>query len=168
MPKIIENPEHRLKEEARRQINASGYAGMTVRSVAAACGIGVGTVYHYYPSKDALIAAFMLEDWQRCMDAVRAVSADAASPESVVRSIYDQLLLFADENRAVIRDKSAAAAFAGAFGRYHALLREQLAQPLLKFCADPFAADFIAESLLTWTMAGTDFDALSRMISKLF
>ena len=53
MPKIIENLDQRLKEEARRQIRESGYSAMTIRSVAAACGVGVGTVYNYYPSKEA-------------------------------------------------------------------------------------------------------------------
>ena len=33
----------------------------TVRSVAAGCGVAVGTVYNYFSSKDMLIAAFMLE-----------------------------------------------------------------------------------------------------------
>ena len=63
MPKIIENLPEKLAEEARRQITESGYSAMTIRSVAKACGVGVGTVYNYYPSKDALVAQFMLEDW---------------------------------------------------------------------------------------------------------
>ena len=44
MPKIIENLPERLAEEARRQIEASGFSAMTIRSVAKACGVGVGTV----------------------------------------------------------------------------------------------------------------------------
>lgn len=168
MPKIIENLERRLLEEARKQIMESGYGSMTIRSVAAACGIGVGTVYHYYPSKDALIAAFMLEDWKQCVETIRVVSADSDSPETVARSIYDQLHQFAAKHQAIIQDETAAAGFAGSFGKYHGLLRDQLSDPLLKFCSSDFSADFIAESLLTWTMAGKDFDELYSIISKLF
>ena len=38
MPKIIENLEMRLVEEARKQAHQMGYSGVTVRSVAAAWG----------------------------------------------------------------------------------------------------------------------------------
>ena len=48
MPKIIENLENRLIREAEKQIAESGYAAMTIRSVAKACGVGVGTVYNYF------------------------------------------------------------------------------------------------------------------------
>ena len=56
MPKIIENLEKRLIAEAKRQIAESGYGATTIRSVAKGCNVGVGTVYNYFPSKDALIA----------------------------------------------------------------------------------------------------------------
>ena len=60
MPKIIENLEARLMEEAKKQVLQSGYGAMTIRSVAKGCGVGIGTVYNYYPSKDALLAAYMI------------------------------------------------------------------------------------------------------------
>ena len=63
MPKIIENLRVRLMEEAKRQIAESGYAFMTMRSVAKGCGVGIGTVYNYFASKNALLAAYLLEDW---------------------------------------------------------------------------------------------------------
>ena len=45
MPKIIENVREQLIGEAKRQIAENGYAQTTIRSVAKACGLGVGTVY---------------------------------------------------------------------------------------------------------------------------
>ena len=167
MPKIIENLEHKLLEEAKRQIETQGYSATTIRSVAKACGVGVGTVYNYFPSKDALIASFMLEDWNRCMDAAHRVSAESGSAGPVVRCLYDQLRSFAAQHQAIFRDEGAGAAFAGSFSRYHALLRTQLAAPLHKFCSDAFCCEFIAESLLTWTMAGKEFDELYGIIGRL-
>ena len=168
MPKIIENLQSRLVREAMRQIGESGYSTMTIRSVAKGCGVGVGTVYNYFPSKDALIASFMLEDWQGCIAAINAVSTYSDAPVSVVRCIWDQLRQYAARHQSIFRDEGAAAAFAGAFSRYHSLLREQLASPLRKFCHSDFAADFIAESLLVWAMDGKDFEEIWGMIEKLF
>jgi AcrR family transcriptional regulator len=168
MPKIIENLESRLISEAKKQIAKAGYGAMTIRSVAKGCGVGVGTVYNYFESKDALIAAFMLEDWKTCTMAINAVSAYSDKPENVVRCIYDQLCQFVQRHQPVIRDNGAAAAFAGSFSRYHGLLRKQLAQPLRKFCGSDFASEFIAEAVLAWTVAGRSFDEIYGMIDKLF
>ena len=168
MPKIIENLEKRLIEEARKQIEESGYGTMTIRSVAKACGVGVGTVYNYFASKEELVAKHLLEDWSRCISAIRAVSTYSDSPRPVLLCIYDQLRDFASRHQSLFRDDAAAAAFAGSFGRYHGLLRGQLAEPLRKFCASEFAAEFLAEAILTWTMAGKSFDELYGMMEKLF
>lgn len=56
MPKILENIRELLLQEAKRQVFENGYSSLTIRSVAGACGIGVGTVYNYFESKDALVA----------------------------------------------------------------------------------------------------------------
>lgn len=168
MPKIIDNPEKRLIEEAKKQIRESGYGATTIRSVAKATGIGVGTVYNYFPSKDALIATYMLEDWNQCITAIEAVSTYSSTPENVVHCICDQLIDFSKRHEPLFRDEAAAAAFASVFARYHSRLRTQLAHSLRKFCDSDFSAEFIAEALLTWVMAGKTFDDLYGMIGKLF
>ena len=168
MPKIIENLPERLAEEARRQIEESGYAAMTIRSVAKGCGVGVGTVYNYYPSKEALVATFMLADWKVCVDCIQACANDAQEAEAVLRTMYEKLRLFMEQYDPIFRDESAVASFTGSFSRYHSVLRAQLAQPLRKFCQSDFAAEFVVEALLTWTMAGKSFDEIYGMMEKLF
>ena len=168
MPKIIENLDQRLMEEARRQIRESGYGAMTIRSVAAACGVGVGTVYNYYPSKEALAAAFILADWKVCYADILACAESAKGREPVLWAIYENLNRFITAHTAVFQDESAAAVFTGSFGQYHGLLRSQLAQPLRRFCRDDFTAEFIAEAMLTWTVAGKSFDALSKVLQRIF
>lgn len=168
MPKIIENLQERLIQEARRQIEEFGYAATTIRSVASSCGVGVGTVYNYFSSKDTLIATYMLSDWKECLVLIEAVSAEAREPERVVRCIWEQLQTFSQKHHTLFRDEAAAASFQGAFSAYHGLLRRQLAQPLRKFCESDFAAEFVAEALLTWTTAGKSFDEIYGMIGKIF
>ena len=167
MPKIIENLEMRLLQEAKRQVEEIGYSAMTIRSVAKECGVGVGTVYNYFPSKDALLATYMLEDWNKCVAAINAVSTYSDQPAPLVRCICDQIRNYAQLHKAVFQDEAAAAGFAGSHSKYHGLLRSQLAQPMRKFCKDDFTAEFIAEALLTWTTAGKGFDEVYGMIEKL-
>ena len=168
MPKIIENLDQRLMEEARRQIKESGYSAMTIRSVAAACGVGVGTVYNYYPSKEALVATFILEDWNACYSDITACAESARGREPVLWAIYENLQRFITEHAAVFQDESAAASFTGSFSQYHGLLRSQLAAPVRRFCRDDFTAEFIAEAMLTWIVAGKNFDELSKVLQRIF
>ena len=168
MPKKIENLETLLAEEAMRQIRENGYSAVTIRSIARAVGVGVGTVYNYFPSKDALLANYMLSDWKRCIALIEAAGERSASVEPVVHCMYDQLCGFALRHASVIHDKGASSVFAGSFSQYHGLLRSQLAQPLRKYCHSEFAPEFIAEALLTWTMAGKEFAEIYGMIEKLF
>ena len=167
MPKIIENLRENLVAEAKRQVQESGYAALTVRSVATACGVGVGTVYNYFDSKDALVAAFMLEDWQNCIAAVERTAWKTHQPKLVTECIYAQLRHFMALHQSVFADAAAVASFSGSPSPYHSLLRRQLAQPLLGFCKDEFTAEFIAEALLTWTVAGRSFEEIYNLIEKL-
>lgn len=168
MPKIIENLESKLIEEAQKQIEQSGYGSLTIRSVAKACGVGVGTVYNYFSSKDDLLATYLLSDWKDCMAVIDSESQRSDLPAPVIRCMFDQLLSYAKRHQAIFRDEAAVANFAGSFSRYHRLLRTQLAAPVRKYCSSDFMAEFIAESLLTWSMSGKSFDDLYGMINKLF
>ncbi len=167
MPKIIENLQEKLTQEARRQVQEQGYSALTIRSVATACGVGVGTVYNYFASKDALVAAFMLEDWQRSMAIVLEVSAQSKDAQPVFAAIHHQLGAFTQLHQAVFTDEAARASFSGASMPYHSLLRRQLAAPLRKFCQDDFTAEFIAEALLTWTIEGRGIEDLHPLLNKL-
>ena len=92
MPKIIENLRARLMEEAKRQIAESGYAFMTMRSVAKGCGVGVGTVYNYFPSKERLIATHLLEDWQSCLEAIQTVADHSEDPQPVLQCSWPSVM----------------------------------------------------------------------------
>ena len=168
MPKIIENLQQRLVQEASRQIEQLGYENMTIRSVAKECGVGVGTVYNYYPSKEALVAAYLLEDWKVCVAVFTAASDNARDREQVLWAIYENLNQFMQRHTQIFRAETAAASFSGSFSPYHSMLRSQLAAPIRKFCRDDFTAEFVAEALLTWTVAGKDFDEVSRVLKRLF
>lgn len=167
MPKLIENLEKKLLAETKRQIEDVGYGTMTVRSVAAACGVGVGTVYNYYPSKEALVAAYMLQDWRPCITRIRQTAKNALDAKEVVRCMYDQLRQFAAAHETVLGDTDAKRVFAQVSEGYHGLLCQQLTEPLVPFCPDAFTARFVAEALLTWSMEVASFEDLYGIIRKI-
>ena len=187
MPKIIENIREKLLEEARRQVMEQGYSTMTIRSVASACGVGVGTVYNYFPSKDMLVASFMLEDWLHCVSAFSRSCEHAAAEDTAkdvtegkqiaskqaLQSIYEELSRFRDKYEVLFSDKSAGSSYASAFPLRHKQLRSQIAEALRPICArqsktdSEFLADFMAESMLTWTMAGCEFEQIADILLQL-
>ncbi len=167
MPKILNDPKKSILSQVERLLSQGGCSAVTVRSVAQGCGVGVGTVYNYFPSKEALLAEYLLQDWRVCVAAIEAVSAKAETAEPVARCICDSLLHYARSHMTVFGDAAAKGAFVGSFSQYHGLLRSQLADPLRRFCSQDFAAEFAAEALLTWTMAGKEFCEIWGMLYPL-
>ena len=171
MPKIIENAREQLLAEAKKQVLACGYAATTVRSVASACGLGVGTVYNYFESKEMLIASFVYEDWKTHLDAMRRLPTE--DPHALLGGIYRSLREFAEENRRLFSDADAAKRIAeGSSGR-HKRLRDQIAAFVLPLCEarhlkDPgFTAGFIAEALLCWSMEPVEFESVYPLFEKI-
>ena len=168
MARIIHNLSDKIISVTQSQLRTRGYMGTTIRSVAQECGIAVGTVYNYFPSKEALVATHLLEDWKQCILAIQTASACSDIPRPAALCIYEQLISFSRRHQAIFRDETARASFAESFGKYHGILRSQLAEPMRKFCSSDFAAEFLAEALLTWTMAGKSFDEIYGMLERLF
>lgn len=174
MPKIIENIREKLLEEAKRQVMEQGYASMTIRSVASACGVGVGTVYNYFSSKDMLVASFMLEDWVECLAVIETGCSVEKGAEAALRCIYDELQRFTKKYVPLFSDKDAEASSSTSLHQRHGMLREQIAKPLIPLCekqdrADAqFLAEFIAESLLAWSQTERSFEEISSILLQLF
>jgi AcrR family transcriptional regulator len=170
MPKIIEHLRETLLAEARKQVETHGFAATTIRSVAAACNVGVGTVYNYFPSKEMLIATFVADEWRIYLDAMKALPCDEA--ETLLHGIYDGLLCFAAANEKLFSDADAAKQIASGSAVRHKLLRSQLAALLLPLCQKhvsdtaAFTADFIAEALIGWSVERVDFAALYPVLKK--
>lgn len=171
MPKIIENVRELLLEEAKRQIAEYGYSKTTIRSVSKACGLASGTVYNYFPSKDMLIASVMAEDWKLCLQRMERYAS--AEPEQLIHGIYTTLLEYIQKYQALFCDKDAVKVYATMFSERHQQLRQQLAVCVRKICDKAnvtdkdFLAEWIAEALLTWTVAGKGIDEQYEIIKQL-
>ena len=171
MPKIIENIKGQILEEAKKQVIENGYEKTTIRSVAQACGIGVGTVYNYFESKDMLIASFMLEDWNCFLESIQVDSFD--NTREILNNVVVSLSDFIQKHSVLFQDPVAAKAYGDVFAVRHKQLREQLAKKIRPICVKSlvedkeFLAEWIAEALLTWTVAGKDFEEQYKIIMHL-
>jgi AcrR family transcriptional regulator len=56
-----------------------GYAGTTTNHIAERAGVSIGSLYEYFPSKDALLAALMEAHIEEAAAALTAAGADVAS-----------------------------------------------------------------------------------------
>lgn len=168
MPKIIENLKEKILEEANRQMREAGYAAMTIQSIAKACGVGVGTVYNYFSSKDEIVVACVAAAWMDRMDTICAVAKYSRTCDAVVHCIYDQTVSFGRAHNYIFENTTAAHCVDGAIFRYMWFLSSKLAEPLRKFCKSDAQAQLIAEALLAWIRTGKSYEEVYSSIMKLF
>lgn len=170
MPKIIENVREQLLAEANRQIIEQGYARTTVRSVASACGLGVGTVYNYFKSKDELIASFVAEDWYLAFSNIRSNTSE--STEDKLRCIYDELRAFAKKHEVLFSDPEAKKVFYSVFSQWHTVLCEQLSEIISPILTEedrttPLISTFVAQALIRMTVEGEKFENIYKILGRI-
>jgi AcrR family transcriptional regulator len=75
MPKIVDHDRYRqeLLRQCFAQFARQGYASITMRQLALGIGVSTGTLYHYFPSKQAIFEQMMLE---RLETSIRQFDAD--------------------------------------------------------------------------------------------
>ena len=62
MNPVVTSKEEILKT-SRELIQQQGWTAINIRSVAAACGVSVGSIYNYFDSKSALVSAVVESIW---------------------------------------------------------------------------------------------------------
>lgn len=62
MNTVVTSKEEILKT-SRELIQREGWSAINIRSVAGACGVSVGSIYNYFPSKSALVGAAVESVW---------------------------------------------------------------------------------------------------------
>lgn len=107
MPKIIPELRQRLLDAARRRLLESDAHDLSIRQIAADCHTAVGTVYNYFPSKEALMAAAMMGDWLDCVEAMQAAADARNAPMETMREIVMALRRFASQCAPIWRNYSA-------------------------------------------------------------
>jgi 16S rRNA A1518/A1519 N6-dimethyltransferase RsmA/KsgA/DIM1 with predicted DNA glycosylase/AP lyase activity len=115
-----------------------------------------------------LIATFVVEDWNSYLSDIR--SAEFSDPRQTLHNIYDALIHFSEKHSPLFSDPEAAKVYSAVFSERHKTLRGQISEIVAPLCHaenGEFTAEFVAESLLTWTVAGKDFDSIFNILEKI-
>ncbi|MDO5618239.1 TetR/AcrR family transcriptional regulator [Kocuria sp.] len=85
--------------QATRVLIAHGYQGLHLEDVAERADIAKATLYHYYPSKDALVAAALNNIFDQVMARLRhrLETTTSTSAQSLLRELIAEQLLISTE-----------------------------------------------------------------------
>lgn len=78
---------HEILRAAREILAADGYAGLSMRAVAAQVGISLGNVQHYYKSKDALVEALLLHTMDEFQEKIDRITSEMAEDTQLNRFV---------------------------------------------------------------------------------
>ena len=79
-----------LLKAAKALVLAEGADALNIRRLAAACGVAVGSIYNYFPSKSDLVAAVVGEFWREAIHGV-PWPTEAVRFEEFVDMLYARL-----------------------------------------------------------------------------
>ena len=122
MPKIIENIRESLMENAEKVLLEEGISAVTVRRISAESGIASGTVYHYFSSKEDILAAVFLKRWIEKKEKICKKVAKAKDFQQAMKLIHEGLMEFALENRPYWQGKDM-----NTMAAHHAALANEIA-----------------------------------------
>lgn len=74
-----------ITAEARRQLAAEGAAALSLRAVARSLGMASSAVYRYFPSRDELLTALIVEAYDSLGEAAEAADAATGTTDALVR-----------------------------------------------------------------------------------
>lgn len=76
-------------EATRRLIVAEGLDALTTNRIAEVAGVSVGTLYQYYPSKEALVAALIERELERDLDLAAALLEE---DDATLRERFERMI----------------------------------------------------------------------------
>lgn len=94
MPKVVDHDSYReeLLQQAFALLARQGYGQVTMRQVAGDLGVSTGTLYHYFPSKEALFEQAVIRVVDRDLAAWEESIDPQASLDAKLRALFALIL----------------------------------------------------------------------------
>jgi AcrR family transcriptional regulator len=95
-----------ILEAAAQVFTTYGYAAGTTNRIATRAGVSIGSLYEYFPNKDALLVALMerhVAEGERVLATAAAATAASADLEAVVRTFVRAMVTLHARDRALHR-----------------------------------------------------------------
>ena len=172
MPKLIPELRERFLAAAQRRMQED-VESLTIRQIAADCETAAGTVYNYFPSKEALIAAVMQADWEACLLRTRQGAETAQTPLEGLENICAALRTFILHYTAFWTQSGEHSITRDRLQQYHARLVDQLEVPIREILVrfdrlyDDFAPAVLADLLLRAARSKEGFHHIVPTLNKL-
>jgi AcrR family transcriptional regulator len=103
MPKIIENAKEKILEVTKEELKNHSYDDLSIREIAKKSGLGVGTIYNYYPNKVSLVAALMLSEWTSSISLFNEKLEGISSLSNGLEEIHSLISSFWLSNRVFLQ-----------------------------------------------------------------
>lgn len=126
MPKIIMHLQEQIIMQAEKMLVHDGPEKISIRGVAKACGIAVGTIYNYYPTKDALIADLIIHRWSKSKDEIYKSLDGVADLFSGLDIIFEGISNFTTGNQNVWRATAVSKQFSQSYPEYRKKLSTEV------------------------------------------
>lgn len=94
MSRIIDNPKQLILSQAKEILYQQGYQKLSMRALSKACGIALGTIYNYYPTKKELVVEMMTDYWQDYLDSVREIVNSNTELYLKLKNVFIELEVF--------------------------------------------------------------------------
>jgi AcrR family transcriptional regulator len=90
----VENARKKLMSRGKKTLLKSGYGGIVIAELTAACGMAAGTFYNYFRSKDEFVSQIISDDWAALLKKVRKQMAQPENRYENLRCLYECLADF--------------------------------------------------------------------------
>jgi AcrR family transcriptional regulator len=84
----------RILDAAAELFWTEGFGGAGLRDIADLASINVASIYHYFPSKQDLLVAIILQTYQQCLDEAEQVLTEASGPADALVALTHHHVVF--------------------------------------------------------------------------
>ncbi|QNU67742.1 TetR/AcrR family transcriptional regulator [Ruminiclostridium herbifermentans] len=94
MPKNLSNVKEDILLVTRQLLKDTGYTSLSIRQIAAKCGVALGTVYNYYNSKNEIVAEILGNEWNLMLRKIEQQTKAYAKAIDKLEIVFNELKYF--------------------------------------------------------------------------